>query len=111
MSAVDVISSGRSDRDIREDAEALQIRRMHPADLLVRGERDEAVIRRAHGRYPARKQAAERLCEAINDMLGWRGADPHFCRVHGYSGGVTLSQRAAVELTTMALLHATGLWL
>jgi hypothetical protein len=124
MSAIE-----NSSRDARENREAGFIRSMitqheggchthlgegpkpqcplcpHPADLLARGERREAVIRQAHGRYPQteKKAAAEKLCRAINDTLGWRGANPEWT-LRGFTGGVVLSQRAAVELTTMALL-------
>jgi hypothetical protein len=54
--------------------------------------------------HPEKKKAAEKLARAINDTLGWRGANPEWTH-GGYTGGVVLSQRAAVELTTMALLH------
>jgi hypothetical protein len=78
----------------------------HPADLLARDERDDVVIRQAHTQM-ARKKAAEGLCAAINGALGWRGADPEWT-LRGYTGGVVLSQRAAVELMALPLLVGGG---
>ena len=51
-----------------------------------------------------RRAAAEKLCAAINETLGWCGAKPEWT-LRGFTGGVVLSQRAAVELTCEALLH------
>lgn len=57
-----------------------------------------------------KKARAEEACEVINRKLGWRAADPTFTweRRGGrermaYTGGVTLSQRGAMELTKLLL--------
>lgn len=44
-----------------------------------------------------RKRRAEDLCRAINERLGWRGADPEFVD-RGYTGRVVLSARAAEDV-------------
>lgn len=54
------------------------------------------------------KLDAEEACEAINTTLGWRAANPEYsfrgptsASRGGYSGGVVISRRGALELTKL----------
>jgi hypothetical protein len=85
---------------MRSLAGVLGVPLLSPAGGPMNAEQREVILMNEHHR----RQAAEKLCMAINDTLGWCGAKPERT-LRGYTGGVVLSQRAAVELTTLALLH------
>jgi hypothetical protein len=52
------------------------------------------------------RESAVRLTEYINGLLGWRAADPQFCRVHNrYTEGVILRRRGAEQLQCRLLVE------